>query len=218
MKITISLNGVKVERQIPISYQEITFSTFLKLDGSDPTKSLSIFTDIPEEILRRAKIENLSSIIQILSFLKDEIKYSLPIEIMGHKIPKDLEMETIAQYEDIKNIFAKFKDNETIENIKQYPLIAATYCVDYSQDDAWKKAEELAPQLFELPCVEVLAIGNFTLVKLTALRLNTRSHFLQEVTRLRKFKPVMIVLIKRLAFTIRYYFLKRKLHLKEQSY
>ena len=215
MKITITLSGVKTQKEIPISHEEISFKTFLRLADcqNDPVKILAVFTGIEEEVIRTAKIENLSKILQVLLFVNQEIQYFLPKTIMGYPIPKDLEMETIAQYEDIKKELSTATTN--LETIEKYPLLIASYCV---KPYTWQEAEKLAPIFLDAPCTEVMAIGNFTLVKLIALRQNTKPHFRRVGTPLSRFKLVMTVWLKRLAFIIRYFLWKRKLRSIENNY
>jgi hypothetical protein len=218
MKIQITLNGIKTEKDIPVSYEQITFRTFLSLIpcGNDPVEILSVLLGIEGIILRRSKIENLSNIIQALSFVNIEPQYIIPKKVLGYPIPKDLEMETFAQYGDIQRELATSANH--LNTIEKYPLLIATYCVDYTKENAWKEAEKLAPKFLDLPCMEVMAIGNFTLVKLTVLKQNIKPHFRQADTHLNKLKLAMIVLLKRLAFTIRFYSWSRKLRSIEMRY
>lgn len=215
MRITITLNGVKVKKEIPTAYEQMSFKLFLSLEPckADPVKMLSVITDIPEETIRISKIENISAIIQALSFFNQGIKYTLPKTILGYSIPKDLEFNPIAQYEDIKKELSVTATN--LEIIQKYPLLIATYCVD---PYTWQEAEKLAPIFLDAPCTEVLAIGNFTIAKLLALKKNISVTFRREVTLLNKFRLVMIVLAKRLVFTIRYFLWKRKLRSLEKIY
>jgi hypothetical protein len=215
MKIIIHLNEGTIKRDIPVSYAEITFSTFLKLIAcnKDPAKILAVFTGLEEDVIRQARLENLSNILQVLSFTDHEIQYYLPKTILGHPIPKDLEMQSIAQYEDIKKELASSESE--IKTIEKYPLLIATYCVN---PYTWQEAEKLAPIFFDAPCTEVMAIGNFILVKLIALKQNIKPHFRPVATLLSKFKLAMIVLVKRSAFIIRYFLWRRKLRSIERNY
>ena len=81
MKITLELNGVKLEKDIPISWKEVTFKQFLQLlkCNDDMVKIISIFTEIEEETLRKAKIYNLDILINLLSFLKTDMTLTIPL-------------------------------------------------------------------------------------------------------------------------------------------
>lgn len=215
MTVYITIAGKRTPKEIPTAYDQLSFSRFLELSPAigNPSKILSILTGVEEEIINRSVIENLSEVLQILSFLNYDMIHVLPQKIIvegkEYPIPKDLEFKTIAQYEDLKAIMNKF-GSDNLENAKLYPSLIATYCVDYSVLGAWKMAEDLAPKLFDLPCTEVMAIGNFTLVKLIALKGNVKPHFPLVGIQASKFKLAMIVWLKRLAFTIRYYLWKSR--------
>lgn len=214
MKITIELNGVTVEKDIPTMWKEVTFGQFLKLSEceNDTSAILSLFTDIPKETLSKAKIGNLESIISILSFLKTEMSLVVPEICMGYKIPKNLEFETIGQFEDLKLEALQLKD---VKSFEKYALFCAIYAV---KEYDYKKAEELAPTFLNAPCEEVVAIGNFTLLKLTELTsgIEVKSHL--RSTPMKRFLLAFNAYRKSLAFTVRYYIWKKKLRLIGKSY
>lgn len=217
MKITIKLNGVKVEREIPISWDEVTFGQFLDLSqaGNDRAKILSVFTGIEAETLRKAQIVNFEVINNIISFVeRDEINMTLPKEILGFKMPDNLQLETIGQFEDLKLESSKIKD-QSKESLSVYTKFCAIYATNHYD---YSEAEKLAPQFLNAPCGEVLAIGNFTLMKLIESKDSTLTKALRPPSHLRRLKLAMIGWLKRLVFTARYYSWKRKLHLTERSY
>lgn len=209
MKMTIILNGVKVQKEIPMGWKKVTFDQFLKLAecGKDISKVLALFTGIEADILRKAKIINFDVIRQTLQFLETELKYPIPETVLGHKIPKNLEMETIGQFEDLKKECSQFTDNQ-MDNIKKYPLIVATYCVDPYD---WMEAEKLATSFFNAPCQEVLAIGNFTLVKLIESKANTKPIYRQGDTVMSRLRLAMRAWRRNTVFSVRWFLWKRRL-------
>lgn len=230
MKITATLNGIKVKKEVPVSYDDMTFKTFLALAPftDDPFKVLSVLMDIKEETLRNVKIEGLETVLIALAGLKKPIEYHVPDKILGYAIPEDLGMQTMAQLQDLNSILEKYKGQEdqseeqkkalATDLIKEFPLIIATYCMDYTQKAAWKEAEKLAPVFLDAPCMEVLAIGNFTCMKLIGLKMNKEITYHPGASRANKFRLVISVWLKRLAFTVRFYFWKRRLGTKEVSF
>jgi len=62
MKFDITLNGVKVTKEIPTAWDKVPFKQMLQLVGANELKALSVFTDIPEDILRKANITGLGKI------------------------------------------------------------------------------------------------------------------------------------------------------------
>jgi len=216
MKITIELNKVKVTREIPVSWDKVTFRQFLELSeaGNDRAKILSVFTGIDPETLRKARITNFDKINALIGFVeRNELDLSkVPDKILGYKIPKNLELETIGQFEDLKLQAKSIKDNSK-ESLSAYTRMCAIYSV--SPYD-WSEAERIAPYFMDAPCGEVLAVGNFTLMKLMPLSESGLKNLLKPNSTPKKLKLVMTAWIKRLAFTVRYYSWKRKLHLTER--
>lgn len=217
MKITIELNKVKVTKDIPISWEEVTFRQFLDLAeaGNDRAKILSVFTGIEPDTLRKARITNFDKINTLLGFVeRNDISIDrIPQKILGYKIPKNLELETIGQFEDLKLQAKSITDNSK-ESLAAYTRMCAIYCV--SPYD-WSEAERIAPYFMDAPCGEVLAVGNFTLMKLMPLNKSGLKNLLKPNSIRKRLKLAMIAYINRLAFTIRYYTWKRKLRLTEKS-
>lgn len=207
MKITMTLNGVKVEKQIPTSWKEVTFWQFLKLAEAknDLSAVLSVFTGIDQPTLKKATISNLGKVVELLRFIETEqMDLTLPKWIIDYPVPQNLELESVEQFEDLKLESLKVKD----EGIKHYTLLCAIYaCQPYDE----KEAEKLAPAFMNAPCEEVVAIGNFTLMKLIGLSNPGLSGILPKNSPMRKWRLVIRSWRARLAFTVRYYFWNRKL-------
>lgn len=214
MKIQITLNNVTVEKQIPTKWKEVTFAQFIKLveAGDDPAKVISIFTDIEEETLRKAKISNLESIIAMLGFLKTEMNLKVPETCMGYKIPKNLEFETIGQFQDLKAEAVQIKDAKSFDKYALFCAIYATNPYDYQQ------AEKLIPTFLNAPCEEVMAIGNFILVKLAELMTGIKSKSPSPSIPMKKYWLVLTVWLKSLGFILRFYTWRKKLHSIGKSY
>jgi hypothetical protein len=217
MKITIELNNVKVEKNIPVRWEEVTFSQFLEiLEAPDLASRLSVFTGVDAELLKKAKISNLEVVTGLLSFLDNtEIEMSnIPKEVAGYKMPANLGMETIGQFEDMKSEAAKIKDKSK-ESLKAYAMFCAIYATNPYD---YKEAESKLEIFMNAPCVEVLAIGNFTLVKLIESSNPSLKEALRPPSQIKKLKLAMKGWLSRLVFTARYFSWKRKLRIKGMSY
>lgn len=216
MKFIITLNGVKVEKEIPTSWDKVSFRKFLELskdDTLDELKTLSIFTGIETDTLRKAKIFGLESVLAAISFTRSQILTPLPKTILGYDVPKDLGFETMGQYIDLKDELDKGKKG--MELIQQFPLFCAIYTM---KEYDFKLAEKRAEQFLDAPCTEVMGVGNFILMKLAALRLTTEASYLKaKATRRRRWLLALLIWLKNMAFTVRYYFWKRKLRLTEMK-
>lgn len=209
MIIQISLNGVKTSRDIPTSWEQVTFRQFIALQEckDDFVKVMTLFTGIEPDIIRKALIDNLDGLILALGFLQREPEQIKPTSILGHELPKDLGFESIAQFEDIKESLKKAKDMTVIDHMKLYPLYCSIYaCKPYD----WLKAEELQDKFFDAPCQEVLGVGNFTLAKLIGLKLSTGQKSQKRSILPKKFKLALVAWQMHLAFTVRYFFWKKR--------
>lgn len=212
MKFTLTLNGAKVEREIPTGWDQVKFKDFVQLDGNE-TKALSIFTGIEEKTLRKANIIGLENLIRTLSFLNSEVPIMrFPKKILSYDVPYDLGFESWGQYMDLKENLDK--GLKGMELVKQFPLFCAIYTM---KDYDFKEAEKRALEFEEAPCTEVMAVGNFTLMKLIALRNNTQANSLAEGTLLRKYRLALRAWWTNMVFTVRFYILKRRLRLTEKN-
>lgn len=219
MIITISINNLKVEKEIPTSWDQVTFKQFLGLakSGDDYVKVLSIITEINEDTIRKAKIINIEAIISALNFLKTPPEVVLPKTIIGYNIPKDLSFETIAQIQDLREYISKEQD-PTLQ-LESYPLYCAIYACEQKHGEySWKHAEEMAEEFMQAPCSEVLAIGNFTLLKLIGLNLNIAPSFRNHLTLMKRLRLVLSDWRMTSAFMARCFTWKKKRVISDQSY
>lgn len=213
MIFEFKLNGVKVKHDIPTGWEQVKFKHFLELDGSQ-TKAVSLFTGIDQDTLRKANITGLDKLVNALAFLETDVPVmKFPKLIQGIKVPYDIGFEQWGQYMDLKDELDKGKQG--MELVKQYPLFCAIYTM--TEDYNFAEAEKRAEGFLNAPCTEVMAVGNFTLMKLIALRKGTLNNSLPEGTPMRKFRLALKAWWINMAFTVRFYILKRKLRLTEKN-
>lgn len=229
MTITAILNGVKVKKQIPSKWSEVTFQHYMDLFGVSTTeinKILSVFTGIEESVLIKAKIINLDMVIQTLSFMRTTtMSYAIPKYILGYPIPKDLNFETTGQFKDVQGIadsFPKVKPGEdpapmSKEDQMKYIDIVATYAMKDYCDASHQGREAFAKQFLNAPCEEVLAIGNFTLLKLIGLNLNIKKVLPSKSGRLRTLMLAIKIWRINTAFSLLFWRLRRLAGLKGTS-
>lgn len=222
MKINIAVNSLKYQKEIPTSWEQVTFKQFLDLSevGEDYSKVLSIFTGIDVETIKQAKILHVDHVIDILGFLRTPPDLTnVPQKILGYKIPKDLGFEYVAQYEDLKNYVSQAKQLTGRAELERYTLFCAVYACPYEFGDYhFSKAESIAHYFLQAPAVEVLAVGNFTYQKLIALSLGIRKTSLPPLTPRKKFRLALIALRKRMAFWLRFHIWKKKQAIKGMSF
>lgn len=228
MKAEITINKVKVIKEVPTSWDDVTFKMFLALKdcGDDWGKVIAVLTDMDYEIIKKATIKNLDKLLTAVGFINTKTETYIPKTILGYEIPKNLGFETIGQLEDIKlELKAMKEENASMDDqLLKYPLWCAVYaCKNWNLKDGetpqydWKKAEKMQSIFFDAPCLEVLGIGNFTLMKLIGLNLNTGKSSQGRSTLMKKFKQVLTVWRMRLAFMVRSFTWKRKQGLSVKS-
>lgn len=221
----IKINGQ--EKQVPSKWSDVTFKMFLDLAGAgdDNAKKLAAFTGLPEKDLRTATLVNVDVIIHLLSFTETtELSQQVPDTILGYVVPNNLETQTIGQFEDLKLIAneiakeAKDKGQVGVENLKKFTEIVGIYTQPNYHESTDEEKTKWAAQFMDAPCEEVMAIGNFTLLKLNGLKMGIGNLYQKVNTPISRFKLVLTSYLKRLAFTVRFYLWKRKLRSIETSY
>lgn len=216
MKVTIVHNNIQVTKDIPTKWDEVTFQQFIELEscGNDMVKVLALFTGVEESILRKARIVGLENVLKTLSFVTiPDYNRKVPDTILGYKIPRNLEFETMGQYADIKAVVDK--GLQGMELLKQYAYFCAVFATNpYDADEADKKVQEF----FNAPCTEVMAVGNFTFLKLIALSQPTIPNSHRLLTLLRSWKLALKLWFSRLVFTVRYFIWKRRHRINDQKF
>ena len=204
MQITIKINGVPTVKQLPISWKEVTFGTFLKLTecGDDYVKVFAAITGVDEAILRKANIENLDTALIMLKFLETECPTTVPEKMLGYAIPKDLGLKTLGQYTDLKAEIKRNSKLTGIDALKKYMLYCAIYACEAKHGEYdWEKAEWMQNEFLEAPSPEVLGIGNFTLKRLIELNYGISPTSHPHLTPAKKYKQVLKNLPKLLGIT-----------------
>lgn len=216
MKFTATLNGVKVTKEIPTSWDQVTFRQYLDLVDvqNSPQDVLAAFVGVDVQTLSKVKIVGLDAILHCLAFVKVPPALNVPKEIKGFKVSKNLEFETTGQFKDAESIVQSMKTeggNLPKEDQLKYLDLVAIFAMPNYMDAEPEEQQEFAQQFMDAPCGEVLAIGNFTLLKLIGLKLNINPDSLSKPGPLKRLRLVIKIWQKNLAFSLRYAWLKRKL-------
>ncbi len=206
MKITVNDSSFNC----PGSWAEVTFKQFLELAeaGENTARILSIFSGVPEETIRKAKLKNSDIVLDQIKFIQNtKMSLELPSKILGFKVPHNLELETIGQYEDAKLIFKECPDGE---ELKRYPELIGTFVNPAYLESNDEDKDKFGKQFWQAPCEEVMAIGNFFLAKRIASKLNLKVNYHHRNTPLKKFKLALTNFRARMAFMVRFYSWKRR--------
>lgn len=208
MKTDITLNGVRVTKNIPICWDEVPFRQLLDLAGlTEDVDIIAVFTGIDRETLLKAKIHNLSMLKAAIQFVRtQEIDYVVPKTILGFQIKDNIEIEEIARYADLEAVLKGFGEDGK-ENMKQFPLIVATYVVEPYN---FKDAENLAPRFLDAPAMEVLAVANFIRVNMSVLSVIMPKILQLEASQKSNKRRGLRNFFARLAFSLYWYSWKRR--------
>ena len=185
--INLKLNGKTLK--VPASWEDVTFDQYIKYLRSDGNnlKVVSIFTEIPEDVLLNPKTEivGFDNIITALDFLNDKPEFEITYKLGKYTIPKDITFESPAQYFDMKACMINAAD--VISCTEKYADILAIY-VQKIRDGAYdqEKAKAMVPDIMKMPAGEVLSAGSLFIVKLLNLSKNTPKTSLKQVTKSKK--------------------------------
>lgn len=167
----LEVNGKKVS--VPTMWSEVTLSQYSKLVAvKDEIDCASIFLGIESDVLRKAKdIEGFNRVMIALYFLKEKMNAPkvdklTTISFRGKElVAKDISSIMIAQLLDIKVIASKaYEDpNEMYANVLAmylYPLVS-------DKEYSFSNAQELLPEIWEMPAVQIISLVGFFLSGLT---------------------------------------------------
>lgn len=163
---------------VPTAWDELTFSQYLQiLDLKDDyLQVVSILTGIDYEILKKAEINGLESLIAATSFLSeipdfDHVTtkvgpYNLPVNDKGLF---NIQLESLAQFEDMRAVMKGAIDSPKAM-IECYVKFVALY-VQKVRDKEYdsQKALLMVDEVKTWPAKEVITAGAFFYVKLRSL-------------------------------------------------
>lgn len=185
--IHFKLNSKKI--QIASSWDDLKFRQYLgilNMKSDDINGIISLCSDIPVDSLKSSIIIGLESVIQAISFLNTPANipgytskvgpYSLP----GTKDGKfDIQFESLAQFEDMRQIMKAVPRNESRFDIialtKAYAQFVSIY-LQKIRDGKYdpEKAKSMIAEVEEMPALEVICAGSFFFLKLMSLSSGTQ--------------------------------------------
>lgn len=209
-------------KDLPRNWDQVTFQQALELTKvKDTADMLAVFLKTPAEEIRKAHIPDLDKILKMLAFTNEKPPETLPRKINGWMIPFDLNFKSICRYEDLKLLveqcFPKDDDEISGKNVENYYKMVGIYAMPNYENATLVEREQFAKQFLRSPCGEVLAIGNFTLMKFQGLRTPELSRFPRLATRIHKLRLALKSWLARSAFTLRFYLWKKKHGIKGMS-
>jgi len=181
--ITFKLNAQSY--QIPTTWEDVTFKQYIQLfDLKDDTIQLvSIFTGLEYDILKNAVIVGLDDILKALSFVNKKPEFPGSVSQCGpYQIPNNtkgqfnIQHESLAQFEDMRQIMRKIPANDIKEHTKAYGKYVAIY-LQKIKNGEYKPlmVPEMEDEVENMPAFEVCSLGAFFFLKLWSLSTGTVS-------------------------------------------
>ena len=171
-KLSYKTTGETVEFKMPTSWADVSFNKFVQLDSlKTDSEFIAVLSGLEKHSVRDiAQSNKFIELVNDLQFLKQQpSKDMIPpsfIAFAGVKVktPIDIAMDTLGQYEDLKNSIK-------VDGFDRY-LIALAIYLQPIKDGTYNliKAKKLSKEVGELPCELVLTMGGFFLMKLYGLK------------------------------------------------
>lgn len=184
--IKFTLDGESVG--IPSRWSDLTVRFYKQiLDAkSDIVKLIALFTGMDEKRVKKVKIIGMERLFEAISFLNSVPDFTVMADKIGpYKIPKDVTIESLGQFEDLralsKNMPEKPLPEYTLEDTKSLIDLYVSACAIYCQkvrdkEYDFDKAKAMESEIWDYPCDQVLSAGAFFLVKPLALLNSTRKN------------------------------------------
>lgn len=210
----------RITLSLPLGWHEISFGKSLALAKcKNFTEELSLLSGVPVDEIKDGKISNLETALLFINSLKKvDPPTELPKSILGFTVPDDLMIEETGRYEDLKIIVESMEANPGPDQLVKYTEIVGVFTQPNYLTSNEKQRKEFADKFLNAPCKEVVAIGNFIVMKLRVLKSGTPSNSPTPLTRMKRIRLAFRAWLRNMAFTIRYAMLKRRSGFQETNY
>jgi hypothetical protein len=173
--IQFKLNGQPI--QMASSWEDLTMGQYLRLlnAGDDFLQLVSILSGIDYEILKKAEIIGLESVIQCTKFIGTKPDFGGTCDKVGsYPLPKNdkgqfnIQLESLAQFEDMRAVTKTLTNTKAIT--EAFPRITAIY-LQKIKDGSYspERVNLMEAEVMDMPAKEVMITGGFFLLKLRSL-------------------------------------------------
>lgn len=192
------------EINVPSEYKDITYAQYLQTmyTGDDTIKTVSILLGIDEDTLRNAEIKGLNTLLSALSFISTQAVFDQrPTHVGPYEIPKDISIESLAQFEDLRalsRVFPKPPVDTTNTNdlliyaetiADMYLQACAIYCQKIRDGKYnFAAAKEMKDEIKTYSCAEVMPAGAFFIATYSRMPSYTKTAFPKRTQPLKKKK------------------------------
>jgi len=191
--ITFKIQGAKYK--LPTAWADVTYQQHTALLSLPNTliDQINLFTGIGLEKLQKSELKNLEKIALALSFINIPPDFTPgPKDIGKYLVPKDVTIESLGQFEDLRGLCNKRPANiDTTENrvlFCELCLEAAAIYVQKIKDGVYNSnnVPQVKDELRDECCLDIIQTGSFFLFKPLHSSMNMRDRFRMVIQRLRK--------------------------------
>lgn len=204
------------EINVPSEWKDISYEQYLQtIDaGDDLIKIISILTGVAEDTLRVAEIKGLNTLLAAIDFVRHSASFNERPESIGngkYPVPKDVSIENLAQFEDLRNLSRNWPIRPTTpkqldNNLEvrafehnvvsfskdlahRYLFACAIYCQKIRDGKYnYQKAVEMINEIKTYSCAEVMPAGAFFMVISSPFQQFTKSASPKRTQQLKKKK------------------------------
>ncbi len=178
-----TLNGKPIK--ITDSWAKCTLRQYARILSlkDDTIELISILTGLEYDMLKKAKISGLETILVAGNFIRTKPEFPTTITKIGtYKLPLnskkvfDIHFESLAQFEDMRQVMVNTKEGfaELMESYANYCAIYLQKLRDGEYDD--DKAKQMISEVWEMPAFDVIPAGSFFLIRLLTLSNGTKKN------------------------------------------
>jgi hypothetical protein len=201
--ITFKISGTKY--QIPTSWGDVTYAQYIQLlkTPNNLIDYIHVFTGIDRDLLAKAELRGVEKMVTALSFLSVSPKLeNSPSRMIGpYVMPRDVTLETLGQFEDLRALIQKLPkhDDLTFKKTHEYTIedriteanLYLEACAIYVQkiingDYDPEQVENVKHRLMTFSCIQILQTGTFFFSSVLNMLMGTTNRSQRIIPRLKK--------------------------------
>lgn len=199
--IPIKANGKPID--YPTSWDQVKFKTFVKLINKTKIESIRIILEDLGVPASQAQIEGLPLIMFKSQFLDKPTEINQkPTRIGKYTVPSNIETETWDQYDRMGSLIREVRQKSTEDQIEALAYYAAIYVQGHKEPFDPEKANYLAGEFMNFPCLEVLSAGTFFQIRFLSMESGLTMNSLYKTILVTKKKQGLKRFLKRLEATV----------------
>jgi hypothetical protein len=197
---------------LPTCWDDVTYTQSLfHIYPRTLAETISCFTGIPKDTLLTSELKGLEKINIALSFMNLAPAYNRTQVVNGIPLPTDPTIESLGQFEDLRNLLNKMPKKETkdfeYQDWEIYHSLCLEACAIYMQKVIdgkydFTKVSKVKEDLKTASCLEVIGTGAFFLFRPLNISPPSMNPFLTLIHRLKRLIQGLPGYQKTLAFLL----------------